>query len=415
MFERLFRRPFDVARHRNAPYAEDRERFLEHYVRQGHSLATVRQLAPKLLLIVTESAISASRSITAEEIERISRRWRRERAGPVHLRGGPCSPRSFRWAATQWMTFMGCLQKTQSLSASLEAKVQEYSTWMTADRGLSPLTVARRCYETRKFLGWLGSENRTLEAISIADIDAFLIAGAARGWCRRSVARVAGELRVFMRFAGRRGWCDPCLASNIVGPRTYTGELLPSGPSWDDVKRLLESANSDRPRDIRDRAIMMLLAVYGLRAGEVCRLRLDDLDWNQEQISVFRPKERRRQLFPLVPAVGKAIIRYLRKVRPHWPLREVFLPMNAPIRPLSSDGIYPSVARRLARLGVELPHRGPHCLRHACAMRLTSKGFSLKEIGDQLGHRRASSTRIYSKVDLAGLREVATMDLGGLA
>ena len=59
-------------------------------------------------------------------------------------------------------------------------------------------------------------------------------------------------------------------------------------------------------------------------------------------------------------------------------------------------------------------HRGPHALRHACAGHLVAEGLSLKEIGDHLGHRSAGATRIYAKVDLNGLREVAQFSLGGL-
>jgi len=73
------------------------------------------------------------------------------------------------------------------------------------------------------------------------------------------------------------------------------------------------------------------------------------------------------------------------------------------------------VSSRLRALGIESPHRGPHSLRHACAGHLVAEKFSLKEVGDHLGHRSAYATRIYAKVDLAGLREVANFGLGGLS
>lgn len=64
--------------------------------------------------------------------------------------------------------------------------------------------------------------------------------------------------------------------------------------------------------------------------------------------------------------------------------------------------------------GARTTHRGPHALRHACAARLVTAGLSLKEIGDHLGHRSTAATRIYAKIDLPHLREVAAFDLGGL-
>jgi integrase/recombinase XerD len=89
--------------------------------------------------------------------------------------------------------------------------------------------------------------------------------------------------------------------------------------------------------------------------------------------------------------------------------------LKAPFRPLSPGGVYHVVGSRLDALGIQVLHRGPHCLRHACAGHLVAAGLSLKEIGDHLGHRSAYATRIYAKVNLAGLREVAAFDLGGLS
>jgi integrase/recombinase XerD len=157
-----------------------------------------------------------------------------------------------------------------------------------------------------------------------------------------------------------------------------------------------------------------LLAIYGLRSGEVARLRVDDLNWGQERILVTRPKQRRRQEYPMLPSVGESILRYLEHVRPSSPYREVFLTLKAPIRPLSAAGMYDMVSERLQGLDIRSVRHGPHALRHSCAGHLVAQGFSLKQIGDHLGHRSASATRTYAKVDLAGLREVADFSLGGL-
>ena len=109
--------------------------------------------------------------------------------------------------------------------------------------------------------------------------------------------------------------------------------------------------------------------------------------------------------------VGDAIVRYLREVRPRCACREIFLALKAPFRPLSPGAVTPIVRSRLVTLGVQLPRRGAHSLRHACAQHLLSCGFSLKQIGDQLGHRHASTTLYYTKIDLEGLRQVAELDL----
>jgi integrase len=160
----------------------------------------------------------------------------------------------------------------------------------------------------------------------------------------------------------------------------------------------------------------MLLATYGLRSGEVRGLRLEDLDWTREVITVKRPKQRQTQCYPITESVGDAILNYLQRARPiRCTCREVFVTLKAPFRPLSSGSTHHVVSSRLHALGIETRHYGPHGLRHACAAHLVANGLSLKEVGDHLGHRSVYATRTYARVDLAGLREVATFDLGGLS
>jgi len=111
---------------------------------------------------------------------------------------------------------------------------------------------------------------------------------------------------------------------------------------------------------------------------------------------------------------GKAIQRYLKKARPECARKELFLTLHAPFRRLSAGALYHLTSSLLHRLDIASPKRGPHALRHASATYLLNSGSSLKAVGDHLGHRSLGTTRIYAKVDLAGLRTVAAFDLGGL-
>ena len=206
----------------------------------------------------------------------------------------------------------------------------------------------------------------------------------------------------------------PGLAETIESPRIYSMAGLPEGPSWEQVRRLIASLNTERPSHIRDRAIILLLAVYGLRIGEVCALTLDDLDWTNEKIRVRRLKNRRIQEFPLTTEVGNAILKYLRTVRPRCSSRFVFLSLHKPHRRMMTHGTSSSIAFHIRALGCQLPHYGPHSLRHACATHLLDEGFSLKEIGDHLGHRSPRSAQIYAKVERKKLGQVAGVKLSSL-
>jgi site-specific recombinase XerD len=292
-----------------------------------------------------------------------------------------------------------------------ESWFAEFDDYMLNERGLSVATRRGRRSVISRFLSKTVAAGDSLTVLTIKDVDEFLQSlGEQGGHSRATLQMVAGCLRAFCRYGATRGWCCDGLAEAIKSPRVYSLASLPTGPSWEDVKRLLARTEGNKPTDIRARAILMLLAIYGLRAGEVKQLRLGDFDWQRELLSVSCSKTRRTRIFPLSRPVGDAVLLYIQQVRPRTRHREVFLTLNG--RPLGD--IYSIVSPRLRRLGVTIPHHGPHALRHACATHLLAEGFSLKQIGDQLGHQDTDATRIYAKVDISGLRKVADVDLGGL-
>jgi site-specific recombinase XerD len=412
MFEKLFTKPSAIARHKTAPYAEERERYLSHCAEKGYTRATQLLIARELFWVANKLGAYPDLRVTPEQIEVAANRWgERERCCGRALNTQWTNIR-FIQVARQWLRFLGHWHEPPEPTPFAHL-LNEFTRWME-ERGLSPRTIQCQNGYLKQFLRWYGDKQRPFSAIHITDIDAFLATCGARGWSRVSVKNVATVIRIFIRYAGSKGWCDPSIADAICAPRVFPQENLPAGPSWHEVKSLLASTETDRQQDIRDLPVVMLFAVYGLRASEVAGLRLEDLDWEHNLITVHRAKNRGAQTYPLMPVVGSAIIRYLQEVRPQSSLRQVFLTLTPPIRPISRSGLYGLTSKRMVKIGIRVRHMGPHSLRHACAAHLVSEGFSLKEIGDHLGHRCSSATRIYAKVDLQGLREVAEFDTGGL-
>lgn len=160
------------------------------------------------------------------------------------------------------------------------------------------------------------------------------------------------------------------------------------------------------PQGRRDFAILTVLIAYGVRAGQLVGLRLDDVRWRESTILFPKAKGGRRIEAPLTPAVGNAIASYLRDGRPATPDRHIFLSLHPPFPPLAATSIYRVVSQAFERAQVDSPHRGSHAIRHAWATRAMAQGQSLKAIADLLGHRSLESTRIYTKVDLVQLRSV---------
>jgi len=314
-----------------------------------------------------------------------------------------------------WLRSIGALRSDDVQPPWFARELGAFTEYMRVERGLSPVTIATREERMRWFFASLPSQVRSLGDVTVGQIDTYLEGEARRGWSRGSLHALGSSLRSFFRYAAQQGWCSSSVALGIDLPRLYALGDVPKAPTIDEVNKLLEASSAGNDLvTIRDHAILSLLIHYGLRRGEVERLTLDHIDWITETLHVTRPKLRRPQCYPLWAPVGEAILRYLRQARPRCAQRAVFLTIKAPYRPLSGASISAMVAMRLTQQGVKLSRVGAHCLRHACAGQLMDAGFTLKQIADHLGHRSMNSTRIYTKIDMQGLRQVAELDLGAL-
>lgn len=411
MFEKLFKRQLIITRHTQAPYAEERRDYLVHCAQRGYTPRALIYIARELLWIAYKLKAYPDLRLSLEEIKKAARGWRQRRLWCGKKLIPRCVCYRFIQVALPWLRYLGCLRVPRKPAPFLRLQ-EAYVYWMEHERGLSPATIKGQSAQIKYFLSWYVKKRRPIRKVHIRDIDSYLLYSSKRGWSRRSLKDAATALRLFFRYLGQKGQAPSSLAFAIQNPRIFQQESLPLGPSWPDIRRLVSSAQGSSPKNIRDKAILLVLSVYGLRACELEKLTLDDIDWEHEQILIHRAKRRRPQVFPLVAEVGNALLRYLQKVRPKSSYRQLFLSLKAPIKPLGRP--YEVTSKRLLKLGIKLEHYGPHALRHACARHLLSEGFSLKHIGDHLGHRRASSTQIYAKVDLRGLKEVARYDLGGL-
>jgi integrase/recombinase XerD len=413
MSERLFERASTVARHASAPFAEERARYLWYCKLRGDSLSTRLRKSHDLLWISHKLGSRRDLQVTIDQVrELVNCRDRVGSGGPdLHLLS---TRKRLIGHACAWLRYLGHLREPEE-QIPFGSRLDEYCEWAKRQRGLTDNSIHQFRYTIRRFLRWYGPMERPLCSVHARDIDAYLAFGSGQGWARVTIRNAVDALRAFFRYDAQEGWGPARLAEVIQGPRIYSLEKLPVGPSWTDLGRLFAGLDVTRPIDVRDRAILMLFAIYGLRAIEVANLRLDDIDWEHDQLRVRRAKRRQAQVFPLLASVGRAVTDYLLSVRRTTSHREVFLTLVTPYRPLSRSGLYDMVAARLRSLNVQCAHYGPHSLRHACATRLVAQGLSLKEIGDHLGHRCTSATRVYAKVDLSGLREVAAFDLGELS
>jgi integrase/recombinase XerD len=180
---------------------------------------------------------------------------------------------------------------------------------------------------------------------------------------------------------------------------------LPKGLEPAELRKLLGSCDRRTRTGRRDYAIMLLLSRLGLRAGEVARLGLDDIDWRRGEIAISGKGDRAERL-PLPADVGAAITAYLRRGRPDTAQgRSVFVRVHAPHRALTTGGVTEVVLDAAQRAG--LPKLHAHRLRHTAATAMLAAGSPLPEVGQVLRHRSMLSTAIYAKVDRTALAVLA--------
>jgi site-specific recombinase XerD len=158
--------------------------------------------------------------------------------------------------------------------------------------------------------------------------------------------------------------------------------------------------------ELRDRAVLLLLARLGLRAGEVAQLKFSDIDWRSGEIRICG-KNRRPELLPLPQEVGNALLVYVKEGRPPLQIREVFTTVLAPFHALTRAAVTHIVRAALLRADIKAPINGAHVLRHSAATAMLRQGASLAGVGAVLRHRSPATTAHYAKVDFGLLSEIA--------
>ena len=411
MHDELFKHPTVISRYRAGPYADARECFLRKARGEGYAATTLERMASMLLVVAHATHRNGGR-LGADQLRTILVQGLERRLG------SPPSAHTVKLllrTGEAWLSSIGALIPIVTPEPRFDKELHAFAEHMRVEQGLSTATIKNRMHLTRGFIDALPPTVRSVRKVTLNHIEVFLRGEAKRGWNRRSLRQLGSSLRCFFRFAAYQGWCSATLATGIELPRLYDLEDVPRAPTVEKVDQLLATAAAGKDTlAIRDHAILLLLIHYGLRRGEVQRLTLDDLDWKAETIRIDRRKSRQAPTYPLSAPVGAAILRYLQEARPRQAGRGLFMTLRPPYRPLSGDGISMMVHRRLAEQGVKLDRFGAHCLRHACAGQLLDAGFTMKQIADHLGHRSMDSTRIYTKIDLRSLRQVAEFDLGAL-
>lgn len=276
-----------------------------------------------------------------------------------------------------------------------------YGAWMLRHRGVTRSTVV--VYQ-RALAGVLAAIGEDTGKYTPTALRKFFLdrRDRGRGWMRTTTT----ALRTFLRYLAAEGVCSPGLDAVVPHVAQWRLSTLPRALGAEAVDRVLAAPDRAKRCGLRDRAVLLLLARLGLRAGDVAELRFTDVDWGRATLRL-RGKGRRECLLPVPQDVGEALLEYVERGRPAHSDARIFLTAIAPHRPLASSGVSSIVHTALRHAGItNAPSRGSHVLRHSAATAMLRGGASLEAIGGVLRHTSLATTAVYAKVDLALLATI---------
>lgn len=296
-----------------------------------------------------------------------------------------------------------CLSRPVAENQVHAILLNDYERHLLQDRGLSAATCQLRV--ASGFLALVEADQGTLAEISPAQIQRF-ITHQGHHYQRRTIATIASYLRGFLRHLAFKRLTPQDLSEVVRRPCIYREEREPRYLQDWQVRQVLSSVDRSTAKGMRNFAILMLLAVYGLRAKEITGLRLDDCLWETRQLIIRHRKCSDSIQLPLTTEVAEALVAYLR-VRGKCEHREVFLSSFRPHSPLKSRTLPCIAAKAIQRCGFEVSRPGSHTFRYSRAQALFAAKHSLPEIASILGHRDFRTTIGYLSFTVHPLRELA--------
>ena len=281
------------------------------------------------------------------------------------------------------------------------AVIESFRQWLKQHCGAAESTLRLYSYGVAQLVRTLGEDPNQYD---VQTLRAFVLERARHSGMGATKALIKA-LRSFLRYLATEGKCSAALEQAIPSVAGWRLATLPRYLSSAELARTIDTCAPTTLQGARNRAVLLLLARLGLRAGEVGGLRFSDFDW-QDATLVVCGKTRWEARLPLPQEVGDAVLQYL-ELRPVVDTDHLFVRTRAPLQRLGATGISSIARRAMGQAGVSVPSMGAHALRHTAATQMLRQGVPLEEIKGVLRHRSVDMTATYAKVDLALLRQVA--------
>ncbi len=412
MLERYFVKPDTIDAVRASWIGEPIKQYVIWLAEHGYRARTIHRRVPilKQFGAFARDQGAASWDQLPVHVEAFVVQWVKARAGNT-LQPTNQIARDARIPVEQFLSLILTDFQRKGRRCNRKAPFHEqapaFFAYLREERGLRAASLQHYDHHLRGLESYCADVGlSSLTQLTPAALSAFVVASSRR-LSPNSMIGLCSSIRVFLRYLYREQLIDRDLSPAIETPRRYQLADVPRSISWDEVRRMFNVVDRRTALGKRDYAILLLLVTYGLRGCEVAALTLDHIDWKREQLLVPQRKAGHATCYPLSSVVGESILDYLQSARPRTEERQLFFRVLAPVQPVTAVTLANRVTHYLRKADIRVRRPGSHTLRHTCVQRLVDADFNFKVIGDYVGHASPSSTRIYSKVDVEALRELA--------
>ncbi len=410
MINQIFKNPKTILHMSDGPIGAHINTYEKILYDQGYSKQTSRY---KIRLIANFSKWLQQQDIKAKDInKKIIDRYLKYKKQFTKIRHGD------QFELNKLLNFLGKLEIFDSkvldkARSDCQQVEDDFKKYLFEERNLAPATVLNYLPIVHTFLVDRFCNNPIqFNKLHVKDITGFILRHMSTYRNKRAKLMVTA-IRGFLKYLLFRKKINTDLSICVPTVPYWKLSTIPKYLQPEQVQAILKHCNRQTPVGIRNYAILLLLARFGLRACEVTAMKLEDIEWKTGHINI-RGKGGRIVRFPLPEDVGEAIAVYLKNGRPQCLTRHVFVRQYAPIRKIGNSSTISSIVRRaIEHTGIKSHHKGAHLFRHTLATQMLRQGASLAEIGELLRHQSPKSTLIYAKVDITALKKLAQPWPGG--
>lgn len=289
-------------------------------------------------------------------------------------------------------------------SQAISDLAREYLIYLQTEKGLSKNTISSYTHDLKIYLGFLNQRKiSSYDKVTRQVIRAFMAGLQKRDFSASSRGRILSAIKGLHKFLLREGYAQNDSLEGVPIPKKES--RLPRVITVDDANRLMNSVFPPNALGMRDRAILELLYATGMRISEMARLKVGDLDSEEEFVRVFG-KGSKVRVIPVGRKALQAVQSYLKGGRPKLVKgrRDESLFLNVRGRGITRQGLWKILKSYAKRAGLE--RITPHTLRHSFATHLLQAGADLRVVQEMLGHVSISTTQIYTHVSKEHLRQI---------